>query len=377
MLGCESYPELYDRQISKAEVEFKSTLGTFHMGRKEFTLRPELGGGVIAFRNLDDPGKYQGSEYAAIAIDELTRACSLRAFDKLRGSKRWPGIADTKFMGATNPNGIYAPWVRDFWIEQRFPEEMAYLRDQFVFVPGKARDNPYLDAKYWEELNSLPEDLRRAWVDGDWYIPAKGLVYSEFGQDNLLDREWVPSVEIDDSGVPVASPPLELAFDDGFMDPRAMYLIQKTGRHVNVFYEFWHKQMLDQESIDDLKTVCSENGWPLPEIAIGSPEAVELKERFRLAEIPARSKPHKIVEGIKIVRRLIKDGQGNRILKVHPRCHNLIRELTQDYRYHDDEQDTTQERGSRNDETPRDKYNHGADAIRYWANLRARRDEHD
>ena len=373
MLGCESYPELYERQLSKALTEFGPSQGRFHLGNKEFILRPELGGGVIAFRNLDDVHKYQGAEYAAIAIDEITRACSLRMFNTLRGSKRWPGIHDTKFMAATNPNGVYAPWVRGLWIESEFPEEMEYLRDQFVFVPGRARDNPFLSETYWEELNSLPEDLRRAWVDGDWYIPARGLVYSEFGQANVLEQEWEPYTEELEDGAQVAVPPFELAFDDGYIDPRAMYLIQRTGSRIYVFWEFWHSRMLEEESIADLREVCEAHGWPLPELAVGSPEAVELRERFRRADIPARSKPHKIVEGIKTVRQLIKDGQGHRALQVHPRCKNLIREFTQDYRYHDDEEDTSQERGSRNDETPRDKYNHGSDAVRYWCYMRARR----
>ena len=53
-------------------MEFPEWLGTYKESNHEFTLNDELGGGVICFRNLDKPSKYLSSEFAAIAIDELT-----------------------------------------------------------------------------------------------------------------------------------------------------------------------------------------------------------------------------------------------------------------------------------------------------------------
>jgi hypothetical protein len=36
-------------------------------------LKPEYGSGIISFRNLDEISKYKSSEFAAIAVDELTQ----------------------------------------------------------------------------------------------------------------------------------------------------------------------------------------------------------------------------------------------------------------------------------------------------------------
>ncbi len=91
-LFCEDYPSLLDRHISKIRFEFPPEIGQLkHIeGTLNFVLRPELGSGVIALRNLDDPSKYLSAEFAAIAVDELTRNTK-EVFDFLRSRLRWPG----------------------------------------------------------------------------------------------------------------------------------------------------------------------------------------------------------------------------------------------------------------------------------------------
>src|SRR5690606_27575908 len=136
MLACEDYPSLYERQLSKIEVEFPPELGRYHGKRNEFRLVPALGNGVIAFRNLDDPSKYQSAEFALIAIDEITKNAE-RTFQILRGSLRWPGIEDVAIVGASNPD---AGWVRDYWISRQLPEELEPEAHQFAFVPALPDD---------------------------------------------------------------------------------------------------------------------------------------------------------------------------------------------------------------------------------------------
>ena len=91
MLACEDYPSLQDRHLNRVRVEFPEWLGVMNEGTREFRLKDSYGGGVIAFRNLDKPGKYQSAEFAAIAVDELTKN-TRQTFDVLRGSLKWPGV---------------------------------------------------------------------------------------------------------------------------------------------------------------------------------------------------------------------------------------------------------------------------------------------
>lgn len=173
-LFCETYPDLVDRQITKIKTEFPAWLGELKETKADglcFFLTDELGGGKIALRNLDDPSKYQSAEFAAIAVDELTKII-LDTFNILRGSLRWPGVKHTVFLGATNPGGVGHLWVKSYWIDRDFPPEMRELSEQFIFIQSLPADNPYLDETYWNDLNSLPDDLRRAWVEGDWNVFA-------------------------------------------------------------------------------------------------------------------------------------------------------------------------------------------------------------
>lgn len=367
-LFCEDYPSLTDRQINKIGSEFPAWLGDIRDSRKDglgFHFKPAFGGGIIALRNLDDPSKFKSSEFALIGVDELTQNRSSNVFNILRGSLRWPGLDDPKFTAASNPDGPGQPWVRELWVEHKFPEELQGMADQFAFIPGLANDNPHLPASYWDELGTLPDRLRRAWRDGDWFVNNEGLVYQDFGVGNLCEDDPSPDL------------PVELAFDDGYVDPRAILFIQRTGSRIYVFDEIYHSHHLAETCVDEVKErMATWWGWAdeegrvpnrLPEIAVGSPEANEMQKRLRMADIPDRSRAQKIVPGIDNLRSLICDGNGARSLVVNAaRCPNLLREITELYRY--------PEGGTRGkDEVPVDGNDHACDALRYWAYVRARR----
>ena len=378
-LFCETYRELIDRQVSKIAVEWPAWMGCVkdtHTAGFGFYLRPEYGGGILQFRNLDDPTKYQSAEFAGLAVDELTKTPQ-RTFTILRASMRWPGVSDSPFVAATNPNGRWADWVREMWIEHTFPPELQSRAGEFAYIPALPGDNPHLSQSYWDELDSLPELWRRAWRDGDWYAIAEGIVYSEFTDANVTDDEPDPAL------------PFEVGFDDGYIDPRVLLLIQRTSTGVLVFDEVYESKVLDVESLRRLLEKCAalykatlpdnwpalslveasawclSNGVKLPEIAIGSSEAVQLMRRFKESNIPARGGTHVVVEGIKVMRGLVCDGQGVRVLKINKRCMNLIKEMTTGYRY--------PEGAKRDNEKPADGNDHACDALRYWVWMRARR----
>lgn len=189
-LFCEDYPSLRDRQIIKIRAEFPHWLG--QLAKTEtwnFTLAPEYGGGEIALRNLDDPGKYASSEFAAIAVDELTKN-QLSVFNDLRWRIRWPGLTRKPFAAGANPGApgsLGTVWVKKYWITRDYPPEFYAdpatgrrdITKEFKFVRAKASENPHLDEGYWERLRSLPPDMAKRLAYGDWDAPT-GLYFPQF-----------------------------------------------------------------------------------------------------------------------------------------------------------------------------------------------------
>jgi hypothetical protein len=348
MLACENYPALRERQITKIEVEFPAWLGTYYGQRNEFVLHERYGSGVIALRNLDDPSKYQSAEYAAIGIDEVTKNPE-RAFHILRGSLRWPGIDDVRMLFTANPD---SGWVRDYFISRRFPDELQDEAGQFVFVPALPTDNPHLPPSYWKMLQTLPDALREAWLDGNWFASVEGLVYSNFNDANVV--EWEIKI----------TKPCEIVIDDGYIDPRATLFIQKlSDGSLLIFDELYQTETLEEKTIEDIKRKCERHRVTLPKLAAVSHEAVALRRRLSDARIPAvnwmavtaGARQSTRLAAITLTRAMICDGQGKRSIFVHRRCVNLLDELRAGYKY---------PQGKRGlDTEPEDANDHAAQAL--------------
>ena len=113
--------------------------------------------------------------------------------------------------------------------------------------------------------------------------------------------------------------------------PRVFLLAQFTPQGgLNVFAEYGATLQVEETS---LKNVL-ELGYPLPEMAYVDSSAAQLKARIWQMGVQTIGATHVVTEGIKNVRRLVCDGNGVRLLKVHPRCKELINEF-QSYAYSD------------------------------------------
>lgn len=216
MLACEDYPSLKDRQLTKIGTEVPPWLGKLHEDHKLYgrclILNPKWGGGILCFRNLDDPSKYASAEFAFILVDELTKNV-YDVFTHLRTRLRWPGVPDIQcqFVAGSNPGSIGHGWVKQLWMDKVFPEEFYSggidYRTQFAYVPSKANDNPYLDEAYWAMLDTIPEQLRKAFRDGDWDVFV-GQAFPEIGPLHFIEPIPIPQTA-----------PLYMTFDWGYGKP--------------------------------------------------------------------------------------------------------------------------------------------------------------
>ena len=191
-LFSEDYPTLKDRQIIKIKHEFPPWLGELREFRDEgFAFVEHDNRFVILLRNLDDPSKYASTEFAAELVEELTKS-PLETFEDLRFRLRFPRIPEVKFVAATNPGGIGHAWVKKLWIDKD-PNNPDLEQDRFVFVPALAYDNEFISPEYITQLKSLPDQKRRAWLEGSWDV-FEGQVFVEFNRNtHVVEPFKIPS----------------------------------------------------------------------------------------------------------------------------------------------------------------------------------------
>ena len=319
-LFCEDYPSLRDRQISKIKMEFPAWLGTFKESTNEFTLSPSLGGGVLCFRNLDNPSKYLSSEFAAIAIDELTLN-EQSTFDFLRMRLRWVGIEDPKLIAGTNPGGKGHMWVKNLFIDRNIPPEMQALH--IAFVQAKVEDNPHLPASYIAAMDTLPEKLKKAYREGDWNI-FEGQVFTEFRNDLHV----VEPFEIPQSWQRARS------MDWGYSKPYAIYAyaIDYDG-NIYVTNELYGCKpgTVDTGTQETAKEVAKKAKLLNIQSGVADPacwqktghDGPSIAEIFALEGVPWYAADNDRMAGKMQMHTRLKEGK----IKIFSTCHHLIRTL--------------------------------------------------
>lgn len=173
ILATSTYGLLRDRHIGKFGEEY-GHLGlvkdskdhglAFHFFDKAI--------GVIALRNLDNPGKYRGTECCGAGIDELTELPDLIAGQDTLATLLYPirsskPLPFTPFIAGSNPDGVGHAWVKGTWIERTRNQDYEHLE----FISALPTDNPTLTANYLRTLEALPPHLRKARLEGSWASP--------------------------------------------------------------------------------------------------------------------------------------------------------------------------------------------------------------
>lgn len=344
-LFCEDYPALTDRHITKIKTEFPDWLGELRSTQTDglgFHLYEKWGGGILALRNLDDPKKYKSSEFALAAVDELTQNRSIKVFDTLRGSLRWPGIKVAKLVAASNPDGPGRDWVRRLWIEKQMPPELMGHEGEFCYLPALPDDNPHLSQDYWNTLNTLPDLLRRAWRYGDWYVSVEGAVFNTFSHDvHVKPREYSEMQYFC------------LAIDEGYTNPASILLIGfDYDLRWHIFREFYQTGVLPSDMVQMVKAFCTER--PIAAVAVDNAAAGLIADLINEG-LPAHGAKGRILDRVAFIQDLLKvQGDKRPRLTIDPSCVNTINEF---------ESYVWQE----NKEMPVDADNHSISGIGYLA----------
>ena len=342
-LFCSTYTALMDRQISKISAEFPSWLGTLKTTKtigQAFFLDKKFGGGILALRNLDETAKYKSAEFGIIGVDELTEH-PVDTFNILIGSLRWSGLSKPCFLSGSNPDGIGNEWVKNYFIHHVYPPEMQPLSDEFNFVPSLPTDNPHLDQGYYIMLNSLPEDLKRAWLLGDWDV-FKGLAFKNFSRA----KHVIEPIEIPDYWTRI------IGIDSGYRAPFCTLFGARNpdnGRVV-VYKEIYETELTDRQQARRILDLSDD--IELKAMRYGDPSMWTRKTQEYVtstAQVYAQNGVHlhkgnnDRMDGKRKIDRLLLDLEDGRPgLLIFNTCTNLIRELSQLVydKYHTEDVDT-------------------------------------
>lgn len=267
-------------------------------------------------------------------------------FNELLARMRGNAASWRQIVLTTNPD---AP---SHWIKRRLIDGL----EAHVYMSA-ATDNPHNPDQYHAALSAMTGIQRQRLLEGRW-TQAEGVIYDNWSHENITpDADYTP-----------AHGAIYWGMDDGYVHgggpgtasyhPRVVLLAQITAvGGLNVFAEYYRTLELAETTIANVRAL----DYPDPELVYVDSSAAELRARLSSIGIMNIGATHVVSEGIKTLRRMICDGNGQRLFRVHPRCANLIREL-QTYRYSDSTAGV-----NAGEPKPEKTEDHGPDSARYLA----------
>lgn len=171
-----TYPLINDIVIPRFE-EFLSENNIGYTYNKKFNILNIKGQGNIIFRTMDRPERIVGYEHADALADELDTLPTEKAADvwrkiKARNRQKKPDGSPNTIGVATTPEGyrfVYNRWKRDPIPGHELIKASTY---------SNAHNLP--DEYIKDLLNEYPEQLIRAYIEGDFVNLTNQSVYSEF-----------------------------------------------------------------------------------------------------------------------------------------------------------------------------------------------------
>ena len=136
--------------------------------------------------------QYQGQEYDVVFIDEATQFQE-NFFDTIKACVRGANDFPKRIYLTCNPGGVGHAWVKRLFIDREYKD--AELPADYAFIKATVYDNPALldnDPDYIRVLETLPDDVREAWLNGNWDVYA-GQYFTEFKRDlHVIEHFIIP-----------------------------------------------------------------------------------------------------------------------------------------------------------------------------------------
>ena len=287
-------------------------------------------GSEIIFLGLDDETKQLSiSGITCVFVEEvfevpkdIVEQLNLR----LRG-----GSKNKQILAAWNPININS-WLYSF--TKNLPEDAIYIHSTF-------RDNPFLDAQYIKQLESLYKTnpaKARVFCDGEWGVNPEGLVLTNWTKQEFDPMELAQTLEH------------RAGMDLGWVDKSAIIdsLYDRENKTIYVFNEFYKSGC----QLSELATKIKEMNLQKCKIRVDAaePRSIQYFKNEGINATPCSKGNDSVKAGLMFL-------QDHKII-VHPKCNNLITEL-ENFSYI-----KSKITGEWTDDTTHE-FSHAIDALRY------------
>lgn len=172
-----TFAELQRNHIDNLIKEY-GAIGHYNAGKHYFILN---NGSIIELGYCEkdsDLERYQGGEYDTIVVDECQFQTEKR-FEYFKGCLRSTSKdLKPKMLATFNPGGVGHTFLKRIFVDKTIDDKDDI--NKYEFVRALVYDNPTIvdnDPDYVKRLESLPEPIRSAWLNGDFGV-FEGQFYS-------------------------------------------------------------------------------------------------------------------------------------------------------------------------------------------------------
>lgn len=277
-----------------------------------------------------DVYQYQGQEYDVVCLEEATQFTESQMQFLTTCNRTSRMDFKPRMYYTCNPGGVGHDWVKRLFIDKEYRGKEK--PENYSFIPARVYDNTVLmeaDPEYLTTLESLPEDLRRAHLDGDWDV-IEGQFFKEWRRDKHVCEPFT---------IPAHWKRFR-AMDWGYNDPCCvLWFAVAPDKRIYVYDEYYHAQ----RNVNEVASwIRRQTGATKVSYTVGSPDMWQhrgmqnmtrkgitgesIAESLAISGVPVMPADNSRMVGWQRVREFLADApDGKPWLQVFSNCTNLIK----------------------------------------------------
>lgn len=289
-----------------------------------------------------DVYRYQGQEYEVIGFEEATQFTEYQMEFIETRNRTIRNDFSPRCYYTCNPGGVGHDRIKRLFIDRNYRE--GENPEDYVFIKATVYDNYAImenDPSYVSRLEKLPENLRKAFLNGDWDV-VEGQYFREFSREKHV---------VDPFPIPLAWKKFR-SIDIGFNDPTCvLWYAVSPDRRIYVYREIYQ---VPPSAVDLARLIKQYDGKDIISYTVGSVDMWNkhglkdamggecVAETLGKLKVPVIKADNNRMNGWARIRESLLDApDGKPYLQIFSNCPNLIRTLPALYYDKNDHEDVS------------------------------------